>query len=502
MAVMMILVGTASAFINNTAVVAVLLPVFLKISRESEISPSKLLIPFSFASMFGGVCTLLGTSTNILVSSIAHRYGYEPFGMFEFSALGIVLFAAGILYMLAIGIRLVPERRGKGNVAEDYGMGDYIAEIVLLPSAKSVGQSMQDSRLVGETGIEIIEVIRKGRRLRLPPSKLVLQKGDVLRVVGDVQQISRLQDREGIKLKPEAGKRKQSLSSEEFDLVEAVIAANSELEGKTLKQLQFRDAYGATAVALRHRNEVRHSNLSNTKLRSGDVLLLIVRSDKIEALRERESFVVVSEVGLPAVRKSRTLIAAGIMAGVVFVASLGIVPIVTAAIFGCVAMVLSGSVTLDEAYKAIEWKVIFLLAGVLTLGIALERTGAANLLAENIISVAGPFGPIAVISGLYLLTTVLTDVMSNNATAALLTPIAITTANAFDVDPRPFLFSVAFAASLSFMTPVGYQTNTMIYAVGQYRFFDFTRVGAPLTILFWIIVTFLIPVIWPLSPGL
>lgn len=494
---MMLMVGVASAFINNTAVVAMLLPVMLGLSRETGIKSSKLLMPLSFASMFGGVCTLLGTSTNILVNSIAQRHGEPAMRMFEFSSLGVLFLVAGTLYMLLAGIRLIPARRGKADLETDYGMGEYVAEIVLRPEAKSVGKTVADSPLVEEVGVEILDVIRGKKKLSLPPSRMTLKAGDVLRVVGDVEQIRTLQEREGIRLRPRKRKTALSMDPDEFKLIEAVIAPDSDLEGKTLKELRFKETYGALAVAIRHRGKVRHTKLSSTRLQAGDVLLLTARKDRVDDLKGREGFVFVSEVGLPGFRTAKMVVAVATIAAVVATAALNIFPIVVSAIAGCVVMILLRCLTLEEAYEAIEWKVIFLLAGVLTLGIALERSGIAHLLAGNVVSLLGDLGPLAVLSAFYLMTTLLSEAMSNNASAALIAPIAISAAEAIGVSPRPFLFAVAFAASSSFMTPVGYQTNTMIYGVGQYRFSDFLRIGAPLNLLFWIIATFMIPMIWP-----
>ncbi|MBI4418442.1 MAG: anion permease, partial [Ignavibacteriales bacterium] len=239
------------------------------------------------------------------------------------------------------------------------------------------------------------------------------------------------------------------------------------------------------------------TKLSTTKLQAGDVLLLHCRKDRLVDLKQREGFVVVSDVGLPGFRRQKLFIATSIIAGVVATAALNLLPIVVAAIAGCITMILSRCLTLEEAYEAIDWKVIFLLAGVLTLGIALERSGVAVLAAETVISVVGDMGPIAVLSAFYLITTLLSEAMSNNASAALIAPIAISAAEAIGVSPRPFLFAVAFAASSSFMTPVGYQTNTMIYGVGQYKYLDFVKVGTPLNLLLWALATFMIPVLWP-----
>lgn len=496
--VTMIVAGGLSAFINNTPVVAIFIPILLSVASSMNMSASKLLMPLSFAAMFGGVCTLIGTSTNILISTIAVRYGQPAFGMFEFAPLGLIFFGAGLLYMLVIGIRLIPQRRSEKELTEEFGMGEYLTEVIVQPEAKSVGQPVASCSLVEEVGVEILEVFRSGRRIHLPPSVTIIRAGDVLRVRGNVEKIRKLQEREGIVLKPLRRLQDKDIVSDEVDLIEAVIAPNSSLEGKTLKKARFRDTYGATALAIRHRGTLMHDAVGTTILTAGDVLLVEARKEAIERLKEDDAFVLVSEVGLPKFRTRKVLPALAIVVGVVTAAALGIFPIVISAIIGSVLLVITRCITLEEAYRAIDWKVIFLLAGALTLGVALEKTGAALFVSNLLVQSIGELGPLALVAAFYLLTSLLTETMSNNATAVLLAPIAIATADSLQVDARPFLMAIAFAASASFMTPVGYQTNTMIYGVGQYRFADFLRVGTPLNILFLIIATLMIPYFWPL----
>jgi di/tricarboxylate transporter len=493
---MMIGVGAISAFINNTAAVAIFLPIVLGMTRDNNISPSKWLMPLSFASMFGGVCTLIGTSTNILVDSIAERHGQPPFEMFEFATLGIVMFGVGLVYMVAIGVPLIPERRKPQDLIKNFEMSDYLTEIVLLPDAQSVGKMIKDSPLIQDLDIDIINVYRDGNSLRPLSLWTVLQANDVLRVRCNIHKVQKLQEREGILLKSDTKLWDKDLKSDEITLVEAVIAPNSKLEGKSLIESQFRHDFGATVLAIRHRGEVMHENLEIAPLKAGDVLLLRLKREDLNQLKQDPAFVIVSSPGLPEFRKHKTLPALLIISAVVLTASLNIFPIVVSAILGCILMVLTRCVTLEEAYQSIEWQVIFLLAGVLTLGIALEKTGAALFISNVFVSGIGGLGPTALVSALFLLTMILTNVMSNNATAALLAPIAIGIADSMALNPRPFLMAVTFAASLSFMTPVGYQTNTIIYGPGQYKFSDFLRVGTPLNVLFWILATLLIPKIW------
>lgn len=491
--VMMPLVGVLSAFINNTAAVAIFLPVVLTIARECGFSAARLLMPLSFASMFGGVCTLIGTSTNILVSSIAERHGLDPIGMFEPTALGLIFFGAGTTYMVLVGVRLVPERLDDARHSPSFGSGEYLIEIVLEPEARSVGTVLLDSPLLNDVTISGVEVFRQGALLKEPDDKLVLQAGDHLKVRCDLENFLKLRERRGITLRHEKG----TAPNEEATLVEAVIAPGSTLDGRSLKQSRFRSRYGLQALAVRHRNRVMREHLEEMQLKAGDVLLFEIEPQHLEQLREDRTFVLVSQVELPLLRKSRMLIASAIVTGVVLAAATGSVPIIAGSIVGCILMVLTRCLTLQEAYSAINWQVIFLLAGVLTLGTALETTGAAQLLGGALVGSLGSWGPVVLVSGLYLVTSLLTELMSNNATAALLAPVAIAAAESLNIDSRPLLMAITFAASASFMTPVGYQTNTLIYGPGQYRYADFLRVGTPLNIIFWILATIMIPWFWP-----
>ncbi len=493
----MIAVGVFSAFINNTPVVAIFIPILLSVSKEIGASASKLLMPMSFASMFGGVCTLLGSSTNILVSSIAEDYNLPPFSMFEFAPLGIIMFFVGTIYMLAIGIRLIPERRSEGGLLKSFRLQEYIAEVVLLENSESVGKAIKEAPIVQDIDIKIIEIQRGKDMIPVPSPNLVLRKGDVLKVTCDLDKFKKIQAREGVLFKPQYKWQDRDIETEDVRLVEVVIAPNTEFVGNSLEDLQFREVFGATVLALRHRGKLMREKISDTKLTGGDVLLLEVKTTRFNQLKQNASFFVISEIEQPIYRTSKLIPALLIVLGVILSATLGIMPIVQGSVIGAVLLILVGCITMEEAYKAIEWRIIFLLAGILTLGIALEKTGGAKLISSSIISSVGDsYKLIILVSVFYLMTSILTEAMSNNATGALLAPIAIATAQSLGVNPRPFLVAVMFAASASFMTPVGYQTNTLIYGPGQYRFSDFLRVGTPLNIIFWILATFLIPYFW------
>ncbi|CAN5420013.1 SLC13 family permease [soil metagenome] len=493
----MIAVGFFSAFINNTPVVAVFIPILLGVAKEIKASASKLLMPMSFASMFGGVCTLIGTSTNILVSSIAEQKGQPAFSMFEIAPLGLIMSVVGMVYMLAIGIRLIPDRRAEGDLIESFSLQEYIAEIVLREDAESVGCAIKDAPLVKEIDLSIVEIHRGEEVIFVPSPDFVLREGDVLRVRCDLEKFNKIQERKGVLFKSQLKWNDADLETTEVKLVEVVVVLNSDLIGKSLVELKFRETFGAIVLALRHRGKLMREKISDTKLSAGDTILLEVKTERFNQLSQNSSLAIISEVEKTVYRKSKLIPALIIVASVILTATLGIAPIVVSSIIGAILLVLVGCITMEEVYKAIEWRIIFLLAGVLTLEAAMENSGAAPLISSTIISVVSSWGGlVALLSAFYLMTFIFTEMMSNNATAALLTPIAIATANTLHVSPRPFLVAVMFAASASFMTPVGYQTNTLIYGPGQYKFADFLRVGTPLNILFWIIATIFIPYFW------
>lgn len=495
--IMMVMVAAASAFVNNTPIVAVFLPVMLKVGDELNISGSKLLMPLSFAAIFGGTTTLIGTSTNILVSSIAKSRGLEPFGMFEFTELGLVFLALGISYMVFIGIRMIPERRKKEDLTGSFELREFISEVVILPEAKSIGMAIKDSPLIKDTGISIIEIHRTNKDVILPRAGTVLNEGDVLVVTGDLDKIKALQETNEVTWKHESKLMDTDIATGDIMLIEAIISSNSFLIGRTLKSSNFRNRYRGMAIGLRHRGRSITSKIGTTRLQAGDALLIEVRKDNFANFNESNDFVFINRIQVNTFKREKMIPSLVVLAGVVTVAALGITSIVVSSIAGAVLLVLMRTITLEEAYKAIDWRVIFLLAGAITLGIALDKTGATMLFSNGIISAIGPDNPYLLISTFYFITFVLTSIMSNTATVALIAPIAIFTSESLGLDSRPLLIAVMFAASADFMTPIGYQTNTMIYSAGRYKFMDFVKIGTPLDVIFWITATLLIPVLFP-----
>ncbi|MFN4032377.1 MAG: SLC13 family permease [Fimbriimonadales bacterium] len=489
---LLILTAFLSAFVNNTAVVALFIPLTLVVAETARFSPSRLLLPLSYASMLGGVCTLIGTSTNLIVNGVAQARGIAPMGMFEFTPLGLVFASLGLAYLFLIGMRLLPERRPAASLTDAYPLSAYITEVQLTEKSKAVGRRLMDADLVKELGIEVLDIWRNGVRL-LPLPDRTLQEDDILRVRCNLQRLQQLQSAYGLRVVADESPHPDA---EPPMLAELVLTPSSSLIGETLRSSRFRNRFGATVLALRHRQEMALEQFADTPLQAGDAIVVQIERDRLQELLRLPDFILVSQVETVRPRGMHALIAGLIMIGVVTVASLGWYPTSVTALTGALLMVLTGCLKPDQAVQSIDWRLLIMLGAMLGLGAAMETTGAARWLITHLIGALGALGPMVALAGFYLLTSVLTEVMSNNATAVLMAALAIEVAAALGVDARPFLFAVAYAASASFMTPIGYQTNTMVFGVGQYQFSDFVRVGAPLNLLFWIVATLLIPRFW------
>lgn len=500
--VLMLVVGPISAFVNNTAAVAVFLPIVLAAAAASRQSPSQLLIPLSYAAQMGGVCTLIGTSTNLLVNSLARDLGHPGFGLFDFAPVGVITMGVGFAYILLVRRWLLPHHAPAQGLTDAYELGKYLTELRVMPGSRLLGRSVAEAGLGEKHGVYVLELLRGEEHVWAPRAERV-REGDVLLVRGDWSKLSALKDELGLEIDPEFTLSDQSFSAGDGDgraFAELMVAPNSRFVGATIASLDFHWHYNATVLAMQRRGEVLRESLKQVELQVGDILLVLAASEEIAQLRRNPNVVVLSEREREQVSRRKVVLSLAIMAAAIGVAALGWLPIVASALLGCIALVALRVLGPDEAYAAIDWRVIMLLAGVIPLGIAMQKSGLAGVLAGGVVDVIGPFGPLAVLAGLYLVTAVLTELMSNNATAVLLTPIAFSTAVSMELSPTPFIVAVLFAASTSFATPVGYQTNTMVYGPGGYRFADYLRIGIPLNLLFWVIAVLAIPVFFPFHP--
>ncbi|MEM7574449.1 MAG: SLC13 family permease [Bacteroidota bacterium] len=497
---MMLLVAISSAFINNTPVVAVFIPIVGQIAATSGVKASRLLIPLSFASILGGMCTLIGTSTNLLVSGIAQNHGLPGFSMFTLAPIALPLLVCGLIYIVYLGYKLLPDREQQ-DLTDKFALHDYLAEFVLLESDAFSGRRIMDSPLVRELDMDIIEVRRDKNTFSLPPGDFRLQTNDTLKVRCDRQKMKALKDY--IRLLDQRGDKGVTvmgtgLQRNASTLVEMVITPNSSFVGRTLRQVDFRRSFRAVPLAIRQREATLHSHLYQLPLTAGDVILAEVKSHYLAELKRIEQqqdspFILLSSDTLPDFKRSRFLFVSLVIISVVFCTTAGLTDIVMAALAGVCALVIGRTMSMTEVYEAINWRIVFLLAGALSLGTAMSNSGLDGNIARLLSGSLHQAGPFVLVGGLYLLTNILTELMSNNATAALLAPVAIAVAHQTGLDPMPLLVTVAIAASASFISPVGYQTNAMVYSAGQYKFKDFTRVGLLLSLICLLLTTLLVP---------
>ncbi|MCC0178188.1 anion permease [Waterburya agarophytonicola K14] len=496
--VMGLLVGPISGFINNTAVVAIFLPIIEDWCKKRGISPSKLLMPLSFVTILGGMITLIGTSTNILASGIAKDLGYQEFSLFQFTKLGIVTFLVGLAYLAFVAPRLLPNRKdlNSDRVSEDYGLEDYVTEVIVKPGSKLIGKTLRSSKLRQNSAVDILEIIRNGERLPQPVANQTIYANDLLMVRGKTEDVLQIRTEQGIDILPDIKFNQQNLetelSSANEGIAEVLILSNSRLIGTTLKDLRFRQRYNLTVLAIRRGEELIRDRLGRVSLKFGDLLLVQGAKQSLLGLQTTRELLVIEQKEPEFIRRNKAWLAVGIVLGVILLAAFDILPILVSALAGVVLMIVTGCLKPGEIYGAVRWDVIFLLAGLIPLGTAMENSGATKWLADNLMVVGGNFSGYWILLFFFVITSLLTEILSNNASVVLLIPIAAKVAESLNLNPVAMMFAVTFAASNSFMTPIGYQTNTMVYSPGGYKFSDFFRVGAPLNLIMAIVTPLLI----------
>ncbi|AHG02717.1 potassium transporter TrkA [Halobacterium sp. DL1] len=500
--------GPVSGFINNTPVVAILVPVVSDLAHKGKTSPSKLLIPLSFASMLGGMLTLIGTSTNLLASETAARLGesqgiesLHAFSMFEFTQLGVLVLVVGSLYLFTVGYRLLPERvPPEDDYLTEYEMSDYLAEVVVGESSPLVGKTVSEAIDVDRFDADVLQLVRGDERFIRPIGQKVIRPGDVLAIRTDRDTLGGISSVDDLSLvgTPETEDELEPTTQEEQALVEVVIQSGSSLVGETLASASFRNRYDANVLAFRSRGETLHERMDRVEMRVGDTLLVQAPRDSIDRLSTSQDFIVAHEPDEPDYRSEKIPHAIAVIVGVVVAATVTPLHIVTTALGGVVAMVALGVLRPAEVYDSVDWNVIFLLAGVIPLGIALEQTGAAALLGSLVASTGTVLPAVGVLWVFYVFTGLITGVISNNASVVLMIPVAVEAAVDIGANPFAFVLAVTFAASTSFMTPVGYQTNLFVYGPGDYRFGDFFRVGFPLQMLLSVVTVAGIVAFWGL----
>ncbi|HSP12879.1 MAG TPA: SLC13 family permease [Salegentibacter sp.] len=498
-----------SAFINDSAVVAILIPMALLVCRESGIAPSKLLIPISFAALFGGTCTLIGTSTNILVSSYAEKSGLEPFGMFEFSLAALCLLAIGMIYIFLLSPMLLPERKAEDAPELQKETEKYLAEVELLEGNNDIEKSIQKSKLATDFKAQLLSIKRNNRELYAINRETILRKNDQIKLLIDPSNLAKIKEsksflivgseEEVLKETRLASDKKSENENEKKKIFEVMIPYGSSIAENSLQQLSFRNTYDASVLAIKHRKETITQELSDVILKEGDMMLLFASTQAIQHLSSEKLVVSLSQYQGKTVDYKKAIPAILITMGVVAAAAFDLTSILISAMVGALLIITMGILKPKEAYEAIEWKVIFMMAGVLSMGNALEKTGGSEIVSGFIFDNLGGLDPRITLSLIFLFTFLSTNVLSSKASAALMTPIVISLASAMQVSERPFLVGVMFACSLTFMTPVSYPVNTMVYAPGNYRYNDFLKFGTPLNFIIWIAASFIIPLFFPFT---
>ena len=501
--VMVLGVAAASAFVNNTPVVIVLMPVILTLAKSMNIASSKLLIPLSYASILGGTCTLIGTSTNLLASGILTQSGYDPIGMFELASIGLPLVFAGTIFLVFFGNRLLPHRESLTAILSENERKEFITEVFVRPNSDFIGSNANDSGLAKHRSIRLIEIIRRGVVMKGKLNEIELREGDRLLLACRPTQTNGNGNASSFQLPEEFENNLGIISSNEGLVIEGIVAPHAQFIGKTLEEINFRQQFRMVLVAIHRKGINLRDSLNEVRLQEGDTLLLMGSIDAVENLESSDQIIILDRVHKekkPPSRFKQTISVLTIL-GIVLLASFHVIPIVAAVIFGVSVLLISRCLEPSEAYQSVHWPILSIIFGMLALGQAMTSTGASNLIAEGIANCVFTFAPVALqpiilLAVVYLITSAFTEFLSNNAAVALMIPIAISLAINLGLDPRPFVIATCIASSASFATPIGYQTNTYVYGAGGYRFTDFTKVGLPLNIICFVVATLFIPMIW------
>lgn len=488
-----------SAFMNNTPVVIVLTPVIIGITRKLDLASSKLLIPLSYAAILGGTCTLIGTSTNLLVNGIAVEQGEPAFNMFDITLPGLFIAAAGFIYMLFIGRHMLPVRQSLQTILGNSSGKNYIAQLLVPENSKLVDQRLSESDLKKGEDTRIIDVIRHGDSMREFLEDLKIKAGDRVILESNTSEILGIKETGMVKLDNNTLSDLSPIDASEVIVAEGIVANGSTLIGKLTNGLGLRDQYGVYMMGYRRQHHGFFSQRNANTIQNGDALLLEGPAIGMQKLFEETGLVNLTIPEERPIRRHKAPIALLTLILVVGLAAIDVMPISLLALIGAGAVVITKCIDPKDVYKTIDWSILFLIFGMLGVSKGMEATGAAELIVENIVSFTDAYGPWILLASIYILTSFLTEIVSNNAVAALLTPIVIGVAASMGLDPKPFLVAVMFGASASFATPIGYQTNTFVYAAGGYKFRDFMKIGLPMNIIAFIVAMIVIPIFWPLE---
>ena len=501
MAVYYFTVSIASALINNTAIVAIFMPVTIRLAHRYQISPSKMLIPLSYAAILGGTLTLVGTSTNLLVNSIYMSYeGVEPLGMFEFFRYGIIILVIGTIYLLIVAPKLIPSRTVTSSLTKSYHLGGYLTEMRIKKESPLVGKSCLDRSINHNYDVTVLDIIRDQKHIVNNIRRTILKEGDILFVRGTLENFIRMKEVEDITLLTDEKLTQEELEQEDNELVECLLTDDSDLVGKSLMSTNFRQVFGAFILAIRREGDIIRKKIAHMQLHAFDTLLVYGPTKKISTLSDRGDFIVLGKVEARLQKDRFWWVSIYVVLISIFLASIGYVPILKGAFISVVILLCLKIITAQESYQSIHWQVIILIAALIPIGIVLQSTGTADWIGNNISRFIYLFSiswqPYVLLATIYFITMILTEISSNVATAIIMVPIAIAVSGQIGLESRPFVFAVAFAASASFITPIGYQTNLMVYGPGGYKFSDYIRVGLPLSLLLFLTAVIILPNIW------
>jgi di/tricarboxylate transporter len=493
-------VSLSSAFLNNTAVVAIFIPLSVDLSRRLHISPSKILLPMSYAAIVGGTLTLIGTSTNLIVNAFVVGAGLPALGMFEFARLGWIYVIVGLVYTTLFARRMLPSRAGIESLTRKYHMGTYLTELRVQENSSLLGKSCKEVGINLNYDITVLAIIRNKQRFVENIRNLPLQTGDTMIVRGMVDNILRLRQEQGASLLSDIKLGDEMLATDEQVLAEGLITQTSRLINRTLRDLDFRRHYGAFVLAVRRHGSTLRKKIAHSALQASDTLLMLAPKDRLNELRRSDDMIIISEAEYELHRSRSWWAIIALLPLLLILVSTGVIDILRGALLAVVVLFLLRAVDIREAYRSVEWSVLLLIAAFVPVGYAMQTTGTAQYLASGILVLAGYWPvdliPIVSLSLVYLATSIITNVVSNNATALVMAPIAISLASTLGVDARPFLIAVAFASSAAFITPMSYQTNMMVYGPGSYQFRDYLRFGVALNMGFWLIGSYMIPRLW------
>ena len=504
--IFLLTVSIISGFINNTAAVAIFIPLAIDLCQRFRISPTKVLLPLSYAAIFGGTLTLIGTSTNLIVSSVMEEFKMVPFSMFEFAKLGIIFLVLGSLYNMIISKWFMPSRAIISSLTRKYHMGSFLTEFKIGEDSPLIGHSYGEMEITQKYNLQVYKIIRDSNNIRFNLHNIIIHEGDIFLVQINVKDMLKFKDDMKVLLLSDVKMNQAELTGKNHVIVEGIVSQQSALIGKTLQELDFRSRFGSFVLAVKRQRELLRNKIAHIRLKFSDTLLIMVPKERLNILRTSNDLIVLEELDIHLRYERYWWFSILVIPAVMLLATFGVIPIVKGAVLGAILLLVLRSLSIQDAYESISWSVIFLIASLIPLGTAIHNTNLDKNIGDLIYVLGALIGgvenvnPIIILAVLYGVTFILSAFVSNAAVAVMLTPIGILLASLIGdngIDSRPFLVAICFGASCSFMTPMGYQTNMMVYGPGQYRLKDFFQMGIPLTIIFWLAAVYWIPKFWP-----